>query len=110
MGIESDLDHIRPRFDEAFQEGFAAGKQELAKLQADDPFYAPAKEPQLIEITISRDQITNGAGALYLNQFKSAGRRAALDGRRGDRGAYLVFDDSPGWVGRSRVRFVAAYR
>ncbi len=87
---DAQLKDARPQYDAAFREGFETGKAKLAKQRAEDPLLTLVPEPGPINVRISRD----GTFAAYASGFKATGRRAAFDGRRGDREASLCLDES----------------
>ncbi len=87
---DAKLKHARPLYEAAFRVGFEAAKAKLAKQRAEDPLLTLVPEPGPINVRISRD----GPLADYASGFKATGRRAALDGRRGDREASLALDES----------------
>ena len=87
---DAKLKAARPLYEAAFLEGFEAGKAKLAVQRAEDPLLTLVSEPGPINVRISRD----GLLAAYASGFKATGRRAAFDGRRGDRSASLDLDES----------------
>ncbi|HVY26501.1 MAG TPA: hypothetical protein VHB79_08095 [Polyangiaceae bacterium] len=106
--FQQELADALSEFQEALNEGLDAGRKELAQRLAKDLDYERPREPQVIEVLIRRDQIADGAAGLYRGSFVEAGRRAALDARRGDQGAAVDFDDRTAYA--EKLRFVVAYR